>query len=70
MTREVPFLSADPVNALCHDCDPLTPAGLLTYGSFYWLRLPVAAGRNSGIYTAVVPDYSGGPVPDFHGIPY
>ena len=35
--------------------------------------LPAAPSRRSaivsGVYAAFVPDYSGGPVPDFHGVP-
>lgn len=42
-------------------------AGLLTYGSIYLLRLPDF--NDQWHYAAFVPVYSGGPVPDFHGIP-
>ncbi len=43
-------------------------AGLLTYGSSYRPRLP---NKNiSGYIAAFVPDYSGGPAPDSHGVPF
>ena len=56
-------------DGVCRDNNPFAPAGLLTHGSFYSLRLPVPAGRNSGTIAVFVTDYSGGPVPDFHGFP-
>ncbi len=43
-------------------------AGLLTSGSPYWLRLPNLT--VSDILAAFVPGYSGGPVPDSHGVPF
>jgi hypothetical protein len=45
-------------------------AGLLTLGSSYWPRLPGSGELSKWRVAAVVPDYSGGPVPDFHGVPY
>ena len=42
-------------------------AGLLTPDSSYWLRLPNLL--VSDINAAFVPGYSGGPVPDSHGVP-
>jgi hypothetical protein len=45
-------------------------AGLLTFGSNYRLRLPKDKITFSGIFAVLVPDYSGGPVPGFHGVPY
>ena len=44
-------------------------AGLLTPGSSYWLRLPDLFWV-SDIGAAFVPGYSGGPVPDLHGVPF
>jgi len=44
--------------------------GLLTDGSSYRPRLPDLFEQISGIFAAFVPDYSGGTVPDFNGIPF
>jgi len=43
-------------------------AGLLTHGSSYRPRLPNE--NISGVIAAFVPDYSGGPAPDSHGVPF
>jgi hypothetical protein len=48
----------------------LEEAGLLTPGSFYFLRLPLRLEAESGRGGEFVPGYSGGTVPDFNGIPY
>jgi len=45
-------------------------AGLLALGSPYGPHLPIPLLENSGIAAAFVPDHSGGPTPDFNGIPY
>ena len=45
-------------------------AGLLTLGSSYLPRLPIRELANSDICAVFVPDYSGGPVSDLHGIPF
>jgi hypothetical protein len=42
-------------------------AGLLTFGSSYGRTFPTMV---SGDVAAFVPDYSGGPVPDLHGVPF
>ena len=49
---------------------PAFQAGLLTLGSFYSPPLPIPIHRNSGIIAVFVPDHSGGPVPDFNGVPF
>jgi hypothetical protein len=48
----------------------LFKAGLLTPGSPYSLHLPIRFRSNSGVSTDFVTGYSGGTVPEFHGIPY
>jgi len=45
----------------------MSKAGILTPGSLYHLRLP---DNLSVAFAGFVPGYSGGPVPDFHGIPF
>jgi hypothetical protein len=45
-------------------------AGLLAFGSFYSLRLPVSVTHGTVARTDFVPDYSGGTAPDSNGIPY
>ena len=45
-------------------------AGLLTPGSVYFLGLPIRLPSNSGAWTDFVTGYSGGTVPELHGIPY
>lgn len=42
-------------------------AGLLTSGSFLFRAFPF---YNSGVIAKLVPSYSGGPVPDLHGVPF
>jgi len=53
---------------------PHIQAGLLTLGSSYLPRLPIQLSEssimNSDMVAVFVPDYSGGPVSDFHGVPY
>jgi hypothetical protein len=62
---------------------PNVQAGLLTLGSSYLPRLPIQFKLDSDIlrplqnvqfskvsFAVFVPDYSGGPVPDFHRVPY
>lgn len=44
-------------------------AGLLTLGSPYLPRLPISLSTKQWQSAAFVPNYSGGPVPDFHGVP-
>jgi len=44
-------------------------AGLLTFGSSYFPRLPIAFLAKVA-FADFVPEHSGGTVPDFHGIPY
>jgi len=44
-------------------------AGLLTPGSFYWLRLPIYLWQTVACAT-FVPGYSGGPVLEFHEVPF
>ena len=44
--------------------------GFLTLGSHYLPCLPIQLKLDSDIFTAFVPDYSGGPVPDFNRVPY
>jgi len=45
-------------------------AGLLTYGSSYSPHLPDPFSMDQWQSAAFVPDHSGGPVPDFNGVPY
>jgi hypothetical protein len=47
----------------------MSKAGLLTFGSPYLPLLPDVL-NTLVVFTAFVPDNSGGTVPDFHGIPY
>jgi len=47
----------------------MVKAGLLTFGSLYFPRLPVSLDE-AVASTDFVPEHSGGTVPDFHGIPY
>ena len=44
--------------------------GLLTPRSTYLLRLPIFNNENSDIIATFVPGHSGGPVPEFHRLPY
>jgi hypothetical protein len=68
---DIPFLSA----IICFEPDAFqvsvtrfSQAGLLTHGSSYRPRLP--DDNISGVNAAFVPDYSGGPAPDSHGVPF
>ena len=54
-------------NVLAQTPSCMSKAGILTPGSFYHLRLPDIL---SVAFAGFVPGYSGGPVPDFHGIPF
>ena len=45
-------------------------AGLLAFGSIYFLHLPILFGGKTVAYADFVPDYSGGTAPDLNGIPY
>jgi len=47
-----------------------TKAGLLAFGSFYSLHLPVSVIHGTVASTDFVPDYSGGTAPDSNGISY
>jgi len=49
-------------------CSSTVQAGLLTLGSSYRLRLPGLNGQWHA--AAFVPDHSGGPIPDSHGVPF
>ena len=68
---DVPFLSAaiffEP-NTVRAFTTRSPQAGLLTHGSSYRPRLP--DNNISGVIAAFVPVYSGGPVPDSHGVPF
>ena len=44
-------------------------AGLLAYGSAYFLRLPISLLLETVAYAEFVSDYSGGTAPDSNGIP-
>jgi hypothetical protein len=58
------------LRSLCLGQYATIQAGLLTFGSTYSPRLPIPIHRNSGMLAAFVPDYSGGPVPDLHEVPF
>jgi hypothetical protein len=67
---DIPFLSS---RSMTHfsatNITPNAQAGLLTLGSSYLPRLPIQRILDSDIFAVFVPDYSGGPAPDLHGIP-
>jgi hypothetical protein len=48
----------------------MVKAGLLTFGSFYSPHLPVTLAVAAVVFADFVPEYSGGTVPDLHGIPF
>ena len=45
-------------------------AGLLTYGSFYFLHLPISFCCETVVFADFVSEYSGGSVPESNRFPY
>jgi len=68
--RDVPFLSFESFWLMVVHANTATTvqAGLLTFGSSYWAA--PSRPKEQWSNAAFVPDYSGGPVPEFHGVPY
>jgi hypothetical protein len=68
---DFPFYPQDLQATPCpREYRPPVQAGLLTFGSSYQPRLPIPCSAKQWHCAAFVPDYSGGPVPDFNGVPY
>jgi hypothetical protein len=67
--RDVPFLSVESTRPMVVRANTAcaVQVGLLTLESSYRLCLPVCF--KQWLITAFVLDYSGGPAPEFHGVP-